>query len=86
MNKSYAILLVLVLSSLALYQMQPEIKDDLKEYYNYLNKFSKSVPNAQEIVYRSKIYAENAKLIEIHNADITKKWKMGVNQFTDMTN
>jgi hypothetical protein len=86
MNKSYAVLLLLVLSSFALYQLQPETKGQLKGYYSYLSKFGKSIPSGKELIYRAKIYADNMQLIELHNADITKKWKMGVNQFTDITN
>ena len=48
-------------------------------------KFSKPIPNAEQLVYRSRLYAEYIVKMEKHNADPAQTWQIGVNQFSDLT-
>jgi C1A family cysteine protease len=86
MNKSYLLLAVLLASAAVLYTMDsPSANAETSQYMIYLSKFGKAVPNGDQLVYRSKIYAEFLKTMEKHNADSTQTWQMGVNQFSDLT-
>lgn len=42
--------------------------------------------DASEKEKRLQIFKENVEYIESHNADTSKKYKLGVNEFTDLTN
>lgn len=55
------------------------------EYKAYAKKFGKSIVNDVEIVYRAKLYENYVEEMRKHNADPSKSWKMGINQFSDLT-
>lgn len=53
-------------------------------FVDYITEFEK-VYAEDEYPMRKGIFVKNLKTILTHNADLTMTWKMGVNQFTDMT-
>lgn len=55
------------------------------EYKLYLKKFGKTITNDVEFMYRSRIYQNFVEEMNKHNADSNNKWKMGINQFSDLT-
>ena len=55
------------------------------EYQAYAKKYGKTLSSDLELVYRAKIYENFVEEMNKHNADKTKTWKMGINQFSDMT-
>lgn len=87
MNKSYLTIALLLVAAAVLYSLEPaQSKDaDSLKYIGFLREFGKPVPKGEEFAYRSAIFAENLLRIERHNADLSHSWKMGVNQFADLT-
>jgi hypothetical protein len=45
----------------------------------------KTYDSQVERIYREKIFNDNVANVEQHNADTTQTYKMGINQFTDLT-
>jgi len=85
MNKSYLAIALLLAAATVLYTMEPSTNSEKSQYLAYLRKFNKPIPNAEELVYRSRLYAEYLIKMEKHNSDPSQKWQMGVNQFSDLT-
>lgn len=87
MNKTYTLLAILLASAVVLYNIEPQQseKKSHTDYLNFLKKYNKPIPQEDELIYRSKIYAEYVMKMERHNADNDQKWQMGVNQFSDLT-
>jgi len=87
MNKSYALLALLLASAAVLYTLQPQQSETVStsQYLAYLKKYNKPVPAEEELIYRSKLYAEYVIKMERHNSDPKQNWKSGVNQFSDLT-
>jgi C1A family cysteine protease len=59
--------------------------DATAEFFQFSNKFGKTYYSDSEMAYRKSIFAANLQKINAHNADSTQTYKLGVNQFTDMT-
>lgn len=55
------------------------------QYLAYLSKYGKPVPSSEQLLYRSKLFAEYIVQMEKHNSDPSQKWQMGINQFSDLT-
>ena len=51
-----------------------------------LASYGRVYQDASEKDKRFQIFKENVEYIESHNADTSKKYKLGVNEFTDLTN
>ena len=51
----------------------------------FMIQFNKSYPTNDEKEYRMKIFQDNMNKIDLHNNNGTTKFKLGMNQFTDMT-
>lgn len=86
MNKGYILISLLLASAVVLYNLEvPPISVEPTQYIAFLTKFSKPIPSPEQMIYRSKIYADFLKTMEKHNSDPTQTWKMGVNQFSDLT-
>ena len=85
MNKSYLAIALLFAAAAVLYTLEPSTNSQTSQYLAYLKKFSKPIPNAEQLVYRSSLYAEYIVKMEKHNADPTQTWQIGVNQFSDLT-
>lgn len=87
MNKSYLTIALLLVAAGVLYSLEPTQNSnaDSLKYLNFLSEYGKPVPKGEEFAYRSAIFAENLLRIERHNANPSHSWKMGVNQFADLT-
>ena len=87
MNKSYSVLALLVVAGVVLYNLEPQKEDNLmsSQYLAYLKKFNKPIPKEEEFIYRSQLFAQYVAAMEKHNSLTDQKWKMGVNQFSDLT-
>jgi hypothetical protein len=58
MNKNYLFIAALLLTAAFLYHQETNNSDvSMTEYLGYLKKYSKSIPNGDELIYRSKIYS-----------------------------
>ncbi|KAK8678178.1 hypothetical protein V6N13_143687 [Hibiscus sabdariffa] len=55
-------------------------------FEQWASSYNRVYPDAAEKVKRFQIFKENVEYIESHNAHTSKKYKLGVNEFTDMTN
>lgn len=55
------------------------------EWDNFKLKFSKQYSSVEEEAFRFKVFKDNLEMIEKHNADSTRTWKMGMNHFGDLT-
>ena len=81
MNKTTLLVLISLLASAALLYSSSEQKDDFLEYKKTFNfKWS-----AEEDAFRRLIYLKNLEIIQKHNEDSAQTYKMGVNQFTAIT-
>ena len=87
MNKSYSILALLVVAGVVLYNLEPQKEDNLQtsQYLAFLKNFNKPIPKEEKFIYRSQLFAQYVAAMEKHNALPDQKWKMGVNQFSDLT-
>lgn len=85
MNKSYLPLVLLFAAAAVLYTIEPTTNPERSQYLAFLKQFNKPIPSPEELVYRSRLYAENLLKIEKHNSDPKQTWQMGVNQFSDLT-
>jgi len=54
-------------------------------YSNFIKKFGKSYASSREAKMRMDIFKENVKKINEHNSKPGVSYKMGINQFTDLT-
>ena len=62
--------------------------EDLKlrhKFNEFITKFNKQYSDQEEFNDRLKVFAQNLKDIESHNARRDKTWTKGINQFTDLT-
>ncbi|KAL4278405.1 hypothetical protein GQ457_03G036430 [Hibiscus cannabinus] len=55
-------------------------------FEQWLSSYSRVYQDATEKEKRFQIFKENVEYIKSHNADTSKKYKLGVNEFTDLTN
>jgi len=75
----------LLLSLLALTHAIPCHLLDGYAFDDYANEFSKTYASTIEYNFRKQLFETKLESIRAHNADSTKTWKQGVNQFTDRT-
>jgi cathepsin L len=59
--------------------------DATANFFQFSNKFGKTYHSDSEMAYRKNIFTVNLQKINAHNADSTQTYRLGVNQFTDMT-
>lgn len=86
MNRTYLLVAVLLASAAVLYNLEsPSAAPEASQYLAYLSRHGKAVPKGDQLQYRSKIYADFLITMAKHNADATQTWKMGENQFSDLT-
>lgn len=85
MNKSYLLAATLaVMAALALfYTSTPAHQED--PFQEFKTQFQKTYSRTGEEHYRKMIFLNNLARIESHNSDSTNTYKMGVNQFTDLS-
>ena len=84
-NLSLAILALLITGvAISLYSPQKE-KSMLEEYTIYAEKYNKVVESSEETFYRAFIFNIFLEKMEKHNSDSEKSWKMGINEFSDLT-
>lgn len=81
MDQKILALLIALLTASALYYSTVEKKDD---YLQWKQQFSVAY-SAEEDAYRRLIYLKNLEIIQKHNADPKQTYKMGLNQFSAMT-
>jgi hypothetical protein len=68
-------LAVLLASAVLLYNLESSAAlPETAQYRAYLSKFAKPLPSGDELIYRSKIYAEFLKTMEKHNSDPSQTW------------
>jgi len=83
--------LLLIALSFSLYGAMPIISNTLSEtqefehFTEFQQKFDKKYEDLIEYEHRFNIFRENLKTIISHNNDETKTYKMGINQFSDLT-
>ena len=75
--------LIIAITALAMFTFhqgnsQSQVYDEWKQTYGY-------EWEPLEDAYRKIIFMKNVELMEKHNADSSKTYKMGINQFTAMT-
>jgi len=56
-----------------------------KEFSTFMNKFGKTYSTSEESKLRFDIFKDNVKKMNAHNARKDVSWKMGINQFSDLT-
>ena len=77
---------ILLASAIFLGSLELSTPDNThQEYREYLKKFGKQEPNDVEFMYRANIFKKFLIQMEKHNSDSTQSWKMGINQFSDLT-
>lgn len=84
MKASTLVLVTLAIAAATLYLLPASDNLEVQEFRLFKSRFNR-VYDAEEEAFRFKIFTDNLKKIEIHNADETQTYKMGVTQFADMT-
>merc|ERR1712080_305521 len=56
-----------------------------KEFSTFMNKFGKSYATSEESKLRFDIFKANVQKMHAHNSRKDVSWKMGINQFSDLT-
>ena len=74
-----------ILADLQPAHLQPAHTNPHQQYRKYLVDFGKEVESEVEFTYRAQIFERFVLEMEKHNADPSKTWKMGINQFSDLT-
>ncbi|GMI77663.1 senescence-associated gene 12 [Hibiscus trionum] len=74
-----------ILASQASARSVPEASMSDK-FEQWMASYGRAYQDSSEKDKRFRIFKENVEYIESHNADTTKKYKLGVNEFTDLTN
>lgn len=54
-------------------------------FASFRSQFAKEYNSSEELEYRFGVYLSNLEMIEQHNADLSSTYKLGVNEFTDLT-
>ena len=85
MNKWHIALALLITTAAFLYSLQPEQQETASPYHIFLKQFGKPIPDTAEFTYRSRIFKNYVEEMERHNSDPSNTWKIGVNQFSDLT-
>lgn len=91
MNKTITIAAIVALISTGLVtfidrQQAPQLSLELGlMHQNWMLTEGKFYSSPAEQAYRLSIFQENLQKIKEHNADTSKTWTMGLNQFADMT-
>jgi hypothetical protein len=84
-NLSVAVLAILAVATLIAVYPAQEKKGFLEEYRAYMKKYNKKIDNPEQIFYRASLFKTFVEKMEKHNSDSTQTWKMGINQFSDLT-
>lgn len=82
-SKLLSVLLLAGITSVFLYSTSHQKSHIKFNEWALLN--GKTYESDVEKIYREKIFNENVAKVEEHNADETQTYKMGINQFTDLT-
>ena len=83
MKDTYILLTLLISILCSLFMINSSASND--QYLDYLKKFNKEVPPTAERLYRQKIFQDYVEKMQKHNSDPSNGWKMGINQFSDLT-
>lgn len=82
-SKLLAVLLLAGITSVFLYSTHHQ-KHSIK-FDDWVLTHGKNYDSQVERIYREKIFNENVAKVAEHNADETQTYKMGINQFSDLT-
>lgn len=80
---SRVVLLSLAATALAVNTRPVEFYE--KEFFDHMIKYNLKFSSGAEFIKRLSIFADNLDKFEVHNADATQTYKVGVNQFTHLT-
>jgi C1A family cysteine protease len=83
-SKQVALLLALVTVASVIFT-QVNLKPEANQFESWKAKHGITFESAFENAYRERIFLENLALIELHNADKTRTYDMGLNQFSAHT-
>lgn len=50
-----------------------------------MKKFNKKIDNPEQLFYRASLFQQYVEKMNQHNSDHKQTWKMGINQFSDLT-
>ena len=85
MNTKLIAVLLAVLGSVSVIYNQTQTNSDLSEFESWKQKFGIKYESEFEDLYRERIFLENLATIELHNKNEAHTYKMGINQFSAMT-
>ncbi|XP_065214571.1 protein CTLA-2-alpha-like [Planococcus citri] len=86
MSWNHPIIYFCVLLIVQIIMAEEKLNLDNEEWKNYKTEFNKTYENENDEVERYKIYLDNKKMVEEHNAKFAKgevTYEMGINQFSD---
>jgi C1A family cysteine protease len=76
----------LTLTLITIFALTKTSQNNLRtQFINFKTKYNKSYGSKSELEYRFSIFKDNMNLINSSNADKTKSFTLGINQFTDIT-
>ncbi len=83
-SKTLAVVIAL-LGTLSVLYSQYDAKPELTAFASWKSKFNVKFDSLFEEAYRERIFLENLAKIELHNSQEFHTYKMGVNQFSSLT-
>jgi C1A family cysteine protease len=85
MDSKLIAILIALLGAASIFATQFEAKPELTAFDSWMTKHSVTYDSMFERAYRERVFLENLAEIELHNSQSHHTYKMGVNQFTAMT-
>ena len=78
-------LILAVLGAAAVLYAQPQPQADLTDFQSWKTQYGVKYDSMFEEAYRERVFLENIAKINLHNANEHNTYRMGINQFTAMT-
>jgi C1A family cysteine protease len=83
-TKAFAVILAILSVATVMYT-QHQAKPELSAFESWKSEFGVEYGSMFEEAYRERVFLENLAKIELHNAETHHSYKMGINQFTGIT-
>jgi cathepsin L len=85
MNTKTLAALIAIIGTLSVLYTQVDLKPEVSAFEQWKTQFNVKYDSMFEHAYRERIFLENLAQVELHNSESKHSYKMGVNQFSALT-
>jgi cathepsin L len=85
METKFVAILIAILGAASVLYTQHDSKPELSVFAKWQTEFSVSYDSMFEKAYRERIFLENLAKVELHNSESFHTYKVGINQFSALT-